>query len=507
MNHQTALSPAVALNELNPALEQKIRAAADAVPADQQPDGHWVFELEADATIPAEYVLMVHYFGETPNLELERKIGAYLRRIQGRHHGWPLFHEGDFDMSASVKAYFALKMIGHDINADHMRRAREAILLRGGAEKSNVFTRALLSLFGVVTWKSVPVMPVEIMLLPKWFPFHIDKISYWARTVIVPLLVLQALKPKAINPRGVTIDELFHQDPKTVGAPHKAPHQKWSWFLTFRVIDIVLRGLEPVMPKGLRKRAIDKCVAFVTERLNGIDGLGAIYPAMENSLKMYAVLGYPPDHPDRAIARASLDKLLVVKDDEAYCQPCVSPVWDTALVAHALLEAGGGNATAAANRGLDWLKPLQVLDVKGDWIERRPNVRPGGWAFQYNNPHYPDLDDTAVVVMAMDRARALRGATFDQAIDRGREWVVGLQSKDGGWGAFDADNAYHYLNNIPFADHGALLDPPTADLPARCLPMLAQLGERPETSEPMRPALRRPGPHPLDAASRYGRWG
>ncbi len=352
--------------------------------------------------------------------------------------------------------------------------------------KSNVFTRALLSLYGVIPWKSVPVMPVEIMLLPKWFPFHIDKISYWARTVIVPLLVLQALKPRANNPRGVTIDELFHQDPEDGRPPHKAPHQKWSWFLFFRAIDIVLRALEPVMPSGLRKRAIDKAVAFVTERLNGIDGLGAIYPAMENSVKMYAVLGYPPDHPHRAIARASLDKLLVVKEDEAYCQPCVSPVWDTSLVAHTLLEVGDEKAVAQANRGLDWLKPLQVLDVKGDWIEQRPNVRPGGWAFQYNNAHYPDLDDTAVVVMAMDRARSVRGATFDQAIDRGREWVVGLQSKDGGWGAFDADNAYHYLNNIPFADHGALLDPPTADLTARCLSMLAQLGERPETSEPMR---------------------
>ncbi len=182
--------------------------------ADQQSDGHWVFELEADATIPAEYVLMTHYFAEEPNLELERKIGVYLRRIQGKHDGWPLFHEGEFDMSASVKAYFALKMIGDDINADHMRRAREAILRRGGAVKSNVFTRALLSLFGVIPWKSVPVMPVEIMLLPKWFPFHLDKISYWARTVIVPLLVLQALKPSAKNPRGVTIDELFHEDPQ-----------------------------------------------------------------------------------------------------------------------------------------------------------------------------------------------------------------------------------------------------------------------------------------------------
>jgi squalene-hopene/tetraprenyl-beta-curcumene cyclase len=507
MTDTTTLSHAAATSKLDGALEQKIRAATDAILADQRPDGHWVFELEADATIPAEYVLMVHYFGETPNLELERKIGVYLRRIQGTHHGWPLFHDGDFDMSASVKAYFALKMIGDDIDADHMRRAREAILSRGGAVKSNVFTRALLSLYGVIPWKSVPVMPVEIMLLPKWFPFHIDKISYWARTVIVPLLVLQALKPKAVNARGVTIDELFHEDPKTVGAPHKAPHQRWSWFLFFRAVDIVLRALEPYMPKALRKRAVDKAVAFVTERLNGIDGLGAIYPAMENSAKMYAVLGYPIEHPHRAIARASLDKLLVVKDNEAYCQPCVSPVWDTALVAHTLLEAGGEKAVAAANRGLDWLKPLQVLDVKGDWIEQRPDVRPGGWAFQYNNAHYPDLDDTAVVVMAMDRARAERGQVFDQAIERGREWVVGLQSKDGGWGAFDADNAYHYLNNIPFADHGALLDPPTADLTGRCLSMLAQLGERAETSEPMRRAIEWLERDQLPDGSWYGRWG
>src|SRR6267154_2776090 len=233
-------------------VDRSIDAATRALLALQRPDGHWVFELEADATIPAEYVLLRHYLAEPVNAALEAKIANYLRRIQGAHGGWPLYHAGDFDMSASVKAYFALKTIGDDIEAPHMRRAREAILSRGGGVKSNVFTRALLSLFGVIPWKSVPVMPVEIMLLPKWFPFHFDKISYWARTVIVPLLVLQALKPKAINPRGVTIDELFHEDPATIGAPAKAPHQQWSWFLTFRLIDIVLRALEPVMPKGLR---------------------------------------------------------------------------------------------------------------------------------------------------------------------------------------------------------------------------------------------------------------
>src|SRR6476661_10651115 len=209
MDDQTTLSPAAALSKLDPALEAKIRAATDAILAEQKPDGHWVFELEADATIPAEYVLMVHYFAETPNLELERKIGVYLRRIQGTHGGWPLFHAGDFDMSASVKAYFALKMIGDSTEADHMRRARAAIRARGGAAASNVFTRFMLALFGFVNWRALPVMPVEIMLLPKWFPFHVDKISYWSRTVIVPLLVLGALKPRARNPKGVRVDELF----------------------------------------------------------------------------------------------------------------------------------------------------------------------------------------------------------------------------------------------------------------------------------------------------------
>src|SRR4051794_4912020 len=244
MHDRTTLSPAVALNKLDPALDQKICAAIDALLADQQPDGHWVFELEADATIPAEYVLMVHYFAEEPNLELERKIGVYLRRIQGKHGGWPLFHEGEFDMSATVKAYFALKMIGDDINAPHMKRAREAMLSRGGAAKSNVFTKLLLALYGFIPWTAVPVMPVEIMLLPKWFPFHLDKISYWSRTVIVPLLVLMALKPKARNPKNVRIHELFVEPPATLGPAPKAPQQKATWFWFFHIVDNVLRATE-----------------------------------------------------------------------------------------------------------------------------------------------------------------------------------------------------------------------------------------------------------------------
>jgi squalene-hopene/tetraprenyl-beta-curcumene cyclase len=496
-------------------LDRPIEAATRALLATQRADGHFLFELEADATIPAEYVLLRHYLGEPVDAVLEQKIAVYLRRIQGAHGGWPLFRDGEFDMSATVKAYFALKMIGDAPQAPHMHLAREAMRLRGGAERANVFTRCLLALYGIVPWGAVPEMPVEIMLLPKWFPFHLDKISYWSRTVIVPLLVLMAKKPRAVNAKGVAIDELFLEPPRSLGPTPKAPQQKASWFWFFRGVDNVLRAAGPVFPKRARARAIDRAVAWVGERLNGKDGLGAIFPAMANSVMMYAALGYPEDHPQRAVARKSIDKLLVVHDDEAYCQPCVSPIWDTGLTCHALLEAGGERVAEKVKRGLDWLVPMQVLDLRGDWIARRPALRPGGWAFQYANPHYPDVDDTAVVAMAMDRLQGMTPpqdspqeslpADYRAAIARAREWIVGMQSENGAWGAFDADNEYYYLNNIPFADHGALLDPPTEDVTARCLSMLAQLGD---TKSPavMRAVdyLRRTQ---LAEGSWYGRWG
>ena len=486
-------------------LETAIGKAARALMDRQREDGHWVFELEADATIPAEFVLLKHYLGEPEDLELEARIGRYLRRIQGGHGGWPLYHGGAFDISATVKAYFALKMIGDDIDAPHMRRAREEILARGGAGATNVFTRFQLALYGAGPWETIPTMPPEIMLLPRWFPIHLSKMSYWARTVIVPLLVLQVKKPVARNPRGIKVDELYRTDVQARPVSQVANKSRfWRWF--FAALDVALKAV-PRWPGMLRRRAIIECVEFVTERLNGEDGLGGIYPAMANSVMMFDVLGYAPDHPHRKLARTAVEKLLVNKDDEAYCQPCVSPVWDTSLVCHALMEAGGEEAEARAVRGLEWLKPLQVLDVKGDWADARPDVRPGGWAFQYRNDHYPDVDDTAVVAMAMDRARARLGSSgYDEAIDRAVEWTWGVQSRNGGWGAFDADNAYYYLNNIPFADHGALLDPPTVDVSARCVSLLAQIGVGQDDPR-MKAALKYLIDDQEADGSWYGRWG
>ena len=487
-------------------IDAAIGRAADALRRAQKADGHWVFELEADATIPSEYVLLRHYLGEPDDLDLEAAIGRYLRRIQGSHGGWPLYHDGAFDISATVKAYYALKMIGDDIDAPHMARARAEILKRGGAGASNVFTRIQLALFGAGKWSVVPEMPVELMLAPKGFPINLYRMSYWARTVIVPLLALAALRPVARNPRGVKVDELYAPGRHVL---KRALPGKWQYEWGFGALDIILKRGRRFWPKGLRQRAIDACVAFVTERINGTDGLGAIYPAIANSVMMFDALGYGPEHPERALAREAIEKLLVHRgaDDEeggeVYCQPCVSPIWDTALAAHAMLEAGEDEA---AVKGLDWLKPRQILDVKGDWAEQRPDVRPGGWAFQYGNDHYPDLDDTAVVVMAMDRARPKLGDRYDEAIDRGVEWNAGLQSQDGGFAAFDADNTHFYLNDIPFADHGALLDPPTADVTARVVSMLAQVGE-PLDSPRMKAALEWLRKDQHAEGSWWGRWG
>lgn len=451
-------------------LTEAIARAAAALGARQNADGHFVYELEADATIPAEYVLLEHYLDRIEPA-LEAKIGRYLREIQGDHGGWPLFHDGGFDLSASVKAYFALKALGDAPEAPHMARARAAILAAGGAARANVFTRAQLALFGEVPWRAVPVMPAELMIAPRWFPINLWRVSYWSRTVIVPLLVLMAKKPRARNPRGIRVQELFETPPAQIRDWIRGPYRS-PWGRFFKGLDSVLRRLDPLVPPRFRAISINRAVAFVRERLNGEDGLGAIYPAIANSVMMFDALGYPPDHPDAAIAWRAVRKLLVIGEDRAYCQPCVSPIWDTALAGHALAEIGDAHRDRVA-AACAWLVARQITDVVGDWAMARPDVPPGGWAFQYANPHYPDVDDTAVVGMLLHRAG---DPAHEAAIARARQWIIGLQCRGGGWGAFDADNDHQFLNHIPFADHGALLDPPTADVTARCVSFLAQTG-------------------------------
>ncbi|QSB02255.1 squalene--hopene cyclase [Methylomonas sp. EFPC1] len=467
----------------------------------QSPEGYWVFELEADCTIPSEYIMMMHYLDDIDE-ELQRKMAVYLRSRQAEDGSYPLFTGGPGDISGSVKAYYALKMAGDAIDAPHMVKLRDWILSQGGAARANVFTRIALAIFEQLPWRGVPYIPVEIMLLPSWFPFHLDKVSYWSRTVMVPLFIMCTLKAKAKNPHKVNLLELFvvHPDEEKHYFPERTLLNKF-----FLGLDKLGRVTEPLIPQRMREHAIQKAVDWFTERLNGEDGLGGIFPAMVNAYQAMLLLGFPADHPNVVIARQSIDKLLVVKDDYAYCQPCLSPVWDTALAALALQESDKAANIPSLTKAYDWLKSVQLSDEPGDWRVRRPNLAGGGWAFQFANPHYPDVDDTAVVGFAMADSNL---PELDESIHRATRWIVGMQSQNGGYGAFDVDNTYYYLNEIPFADHGALLDPPTVDVSARCAMLMARVAK---DHDEYLPALERTieyirGDQEADG-SWFGRWG
>ncbi len=481
-------------------LDRSVADARDALAARQSSEGYWLFELEADCTIPAEYIMMMHFLDEI-DAALEVKLCRYLRAAQGENGGWPLYHGGDLNLSCTVKAYYALKLAGDSTDAVHMVRARAAILQRGGAASCNVFTRIALALFGQLPWRGVPYIPVEIMLLPRWFPFHLDRVAYWSRTVMVPLFILCTRKPVAKNPRQVDIRELFTTPPE-----EERDYFRRKGFVAkaFLAADRLGRMIDPLIPARVRERATRRAEAWMLERLNGEDGLGAIFPAMVNALEAMVLLGYAEDDPRRVTAKRALQKLLVVGPSSAYCQPCVSPIWDTALASLALQEAGDTTSSEASIRALDWLRTKQLLDEPGDWRESRPGLAGGGWAFQFANDYYPDLDDTAVVAWAMHQARDLN--RYAESVRRALDWLVGMQSKDGGFAAFDADNTHYYLNKIPFADHGALLDPPTSDVTARVVTVLARVG-RLQDKQALERAIAYLRAKQEPDGSWFGRWG
>ncbi|MGH8307903.1 MAG: squalene--hopene cyclase [Gammaproteobacteria bacterium] len=476
-----------------------IDAARENILARQDSAGFWHYELEADCTIPAEYILMLHYLGESEP-RLQAKLTAYLRKHQDQSGGWPLYPGGAMELSCSVKAYFALKLAGDSPDATHMQRAREVILARGGAVRVNVFTRIALALYGELPWRGVPFVPVEIMLLPRWFPFHLLKVSYWSRTVMVPLMVLTSLKPRAKNPTGVHIRELFTTPPEQEQHyfPVRSPLNR-----VFLAVDAISRRLEFLIPHWLRKRALHRAEQWIIARLNSDGGLGAIFPAMVNAYEALELLGYPADHPYRLETRRAICDLLVERDQDAYCQPCVSPVWDTGLICLAL-EEDGAAPPGVLPHALDWLREQQLLDAPGDWRETHPHLPGGGWAFQFCNDAYPDLDDTAVVARAMHQAPDRHD--YREAIARAADWLVGMQSRNGGFAAFDSDNDHAYLNQIPFADHGALLDPSTSDVTARVVTLLSCL-KRPQDQPARDRALAFLRREQQESGAWFGRWG
>ncbi|MGZ5007561.1 MAG: squalene--hopene cyclase [Methylobacter sp.] len=457
-------------------LDRAIDQAKTQLIARQNQAGYWVFELEADCTIPSEYILMMHYMDEI-DVALQAKIANFIRAQQNADGGYALYKGGVGDISCTVKAYYALKMAGDSIDAAHMVKTRSWILAQGGAARANVFTRIMLAMFEQIPWRGVPFMPVEVILLPKWFPFHLDKVSYWSRTVMVPLFILCSYKVKARNPHKIGVAELFVTPPDK--EKHYFAHVKTPLGKTVLAAERLGRLMEPLIPGFVRRKATAKARDWFMERLNGYDGLGAIFTAMVNAYEAMDYLGIPPDNEQRRIARQAIDRLLVVKGDTAYCQPCVSPVWDTGLATLALQETERHRydpiTRQALKSSLHWLAGKQLRDEPGDWRLKRPHLPGGGWAFQFGNSYYPDVDDTAVAALALLQSGR---DGFAEHIDRAGDWIAGMQSGNGGYGAFDADNTAYYLNHVPFADHGALLDPPTADVSGRCILFLGQMVER-----------------------------
>ena len=481
-------------------LDAVIKSAKNKLLEQQHENGHWVYELEADCTIPAEYILMNHFVGEIDD-KTEEKIAQYLRDKQNEEGGWALYTGGNFDLSCSVKAYFALKLVGDNQHDEHMVRAKTMILNHGGAAHCNVFTRITMALFGQVPWRATPFIPAEVIILPKWFPFHIDKVSYWSRTVMVPLFILCTLKPTAINPRGIDIRELFTTPPEDELNYFKVTTALKRAFL---LLDNTGRIIEKLVPEFIRRYSIRKCEQWFLERMNDKHGIGGIFPAMVNVYESLVILGYPKEDPKRKLARQAIDALLIQHDNSMYCQPCVSPIWDTALVSQTLIETNKDQKSSTEiENALNWLKEQQLSDEPGDWRIQKPELAGGGWAFQYSNYYYPDLDDTSMVAWAMHR---VNNNEYAEPIQRAANWVAGMQSRGGGFGSFDINNTRFYLNEIPFADHGALLDPPTADVTGRAIALLS-LADRKKYTENIEEGINYIKSEQESDGSWFGRWG
>ena len=449
--------------------------AIEAILNRQHKTGYWVYELEADTTIPAEYVFLQHVLGSR-NFEQEKKISSYILSKQLADGSWPLYEQGPGNISATVKAYLVLKLIGEDISEPQMTQAKAWILQHGGAESSNVFTRITLALLGQLPWRTVPAMPAEIISLPNWWFFSLDKVSYWSRCVLVPLLIVLAYKPVFKLPVDKNIHELFVDEPLNIQHIDKISSDNIIKSLFF-ILDRFIKVLQEFIPEKIRSKSLERCEEWTREHMKGEGGNGAIFPAMANAVMALKLRGCKEDDPDLIRGIQAIEDLVVEKTDMTYVQPCVSPVWDTCLTLSALAEAGVESDTDSITRSVQWLFEKQVY-VKGDWARRAPNLESGIWAFQFENDFYPDVDDTAMVIMCLLRHGIHQNSEMLERIRQAEAWTIGMQNTDGGWGAFDINNHYEYLNNIPFADHGALVDPSTADLTARCIEMLTMMGHK-----------------------------
>ncbi len=478
-------------------------------------EGYWVEELEADTTLTSEYIMLRRFLGQV-DTDRERKAVRYLLHTQMEDGGWPIFSGGSADISATVKAYFALKLAGLSSEEPCMERAKALVLKKGGVVQANVFTKITLALFGQYDWRGIPCMPPEIFLAPHWFYFNLYCVSYWSRAVIIPLLIIFAHRPKCVISEEQGIKELYLQHPDLVNFSDVPPLHRDPNLLTWRNffvwVDGLLRLYESYPIKSLRKKALKAAQTWMIAHMDGEGGLGAIYPAMANSIFALRAIGYSTDHPLIQKALQEIEALEIYSSIGSnsssamlHMQPCHSPVWDTALTMNALIECGTSPDHPSLRQAEEWLRTRQCQKV-GDWVISSPEARSGGWAFQFENEWYPDVDDTSAVVTALAKLQPPSVVHQDEALCQATQWVLALQGSDGGWGAYDKDNNKLIFNKIPFADHQALLDPSTADLAGRCLEMLGSLGY--DQSHPaVAPAMEFLRDQQESNGSWYGRWG
>jgi squalene-hopene/tetraprenyl-beta-curcumene cyclase len=483
-------------------VSKTIALSGEALLARQYAHGYWHFELEADVTIPAEYLFLQYYLGHVDK-EREARLAAYIISRQLPDGSWPLYEGGPGNLSATVKAYFALKLAGKDPASSIMRLARDWIHAHGGAEKVNVFTRITLAIFGQLPWHTVPAMLPEMVWLPNWFLFNLNKVSYWSRCVIYPLLILFAKRPVHTLPPERRIRELFIHDPHSIR--HIDRFDGRILRNCFILQDRILKLVERFIPDWMRRASLRKIEHWTRDHMRGTGGIGAIFPAMANAVMALKILGCEQSDPDLTRGIQAIEDLVLEGQESTYVQPCVSPIWDTCLTLNALAECGIADEHPAVNAAIQWLFDKQVF-VRGDWSVKAPHLDSGGWAFQFENEFYPDVDDTSMVVMAMLRVGAYKRPADARRLAMAVNWVLGMQNSDGGWGAFDIDNRYEYLNNIPFADHGALVDPSTADLTGRCIEMLAMLGYD-RRFPPVKRGLEFLHKDQKPSGAWYGRWG
>lgn len=464
---------------------------------------YWWGELEADTTLEADYTVFQFVLGHLDSPKV-RKLATYIRQHQLADGGWNIFPDGPAEINATVKAYFALKLAGDDPDSPHMRRARERAVALGGLETTNSYTRFYLALVGAIGWDLVPAIPPELILLPKWFALNVYEMSSWTRAILVPLALLSATKPKWDVPQSAHIDELF-ADPNNKRKAFEWDKTPFTWRNFFLTTDRLMKLYERLPWKPFRAMALRKIERWLLDHMERSEGIAAIYPALQNSIFCLLSLEYPPNHPVLKRQLAHFEAHEIEEDDTLRIQPCVSPVWDTAIAMVSLEEAGVSPRHPALVEAAGWLMDMQILGG-GDWQVKNRDGEPGGWAFEFRNDWFPDVDDTAFVLMALARVAHPDTIRHEKSINLGLAWMLSMQNRDGGWGAFDRDNDLQLLNNIPFSDHNAMLDPSTADVTARALECLGKLGwtsEHPAVKNALSFLRKDQAPD----GPWYGRWG